>query len=78
MSQTRMVRLGGALRQVVRIHSSGLGTQYSVMMDNQVIPLTDEYVSKNPDRADWLEKCRKAFDDSTTFAKPHGENLSGS
>lgn len=78
MSMTRQVRLGGKYRQVVSIMSSGLGTQYSVMMDNnQVLCLSDETVKANPEHAEWLEICRDAFDDSTTFGKPIGENLSG-
>lgn len=78
MSQTRQVRLGGKYRQVVSIMSSGLGTQYSVMMDgNQVLGLSDEYVKSHPEHLEWFELCNKAFDDTTTFRKPHGENLSG-
>jgi len=78
MSKERTVRLGGKLHPVVRIYSSGVGTQYSVMMDNgQVLPLTDDYVKKNPTYYEWLEACAAAFDDALTFSKPSGENLSG-
>ncbi|MCM0606929.1 MAG: hypothetical protein KA715_12635 [Xanthomonadaceae bacterium] len=76
MSQTRLVRLDGKMRKVVRIHSSGLATQYSIMMDDQVIPLSDDYVNKHPESVEWLLACQKAFDDTTTFGKPHGENRS--
>lgn len=78
MSQTRMVRLNGVMRTVVRIHSSGMGTQYSILLENnKVIPLSHDYAEKNPDMIPWLEACQKAFDDTTTFAKPAGENISG-
>lgn len=77
MSASRLVRLGGKLRPVVRIYSSGIGTQYSVTLeDGKILSLTDDSVKTNPEYGSWLEICAKVFDDSITFAKPYGKLFS--
>ena len=79
MTQTRTLRFKGKTIKVVKLHSSGVGTQYTVFNKSadgkeQALLLTPQTVEKSPEHFELYEFCAKSFDDSLSLAKYIGSS----
>lgn len=77
--QTRTIRFKGETKKVVRLYSSGVGTQYTVFTKGSdgketSVLLTPQTVEKSPALYELYEACAKVFDDSLSMAKYIGSS----
>jgi len=71
--QSRSVTWSNKIYKVKRLSSSGLGEQFACTIkengEEKTMLLSHEFVEKNKEWSPLLDRCEKAFDDSTTLAK---------
>lgn len=77
--QTRSLSFRGNRYQVTRLHSSGVGTDYTVASKGadgkeHYQTLSLDSVQANADHKALYEACAKLFDDHLTFAKHIGSS----